>query len=52
MKRWRYSFWGTLTLYECPKCNKKFRYHLDSTDKRKSFVVRLGAYTQTKNLKS
>jgi uncharacterized C2H2 Zn-finger protein len=42
LKRWRYSFWGTY-LHECPRCDKKFRYNLDSTGK-KSFVVRLGAY--------
>jgi transposase-like protein len=46
LKRWKYSFWDVY-LYECPDCNKKFRYQIDLSGKRKAFVMRLGAYARS-----
>ena len=43
LKIWRYRWWDSY-LYECPRCGGRFRYHVDPVGKRKSFVMRLGAY--------
>ena len=45
LKTWRYRWWDSL-LYECPMCDGRFRYHVDPTGRRKSFVMRSGAYAR------
>ena len=45
LKIWRYRWWDSY-LYECPRCGGRFRYHVDPAGKRKSFVMRLGAYAR------
>jgi transposase-like protein len=42
LKTWRYKGWN-FYYYECPKCNKRFRYQVDPTGRRKShIIVKLG----------
>jgi len=41
IKTWKYRFWDVY-FYQCPKCDGKFRYQVDSGGRKKSFVMRVG----------
>lgn len=41
LKVWRYSWWDS-HFYQCPQCKGKFRYHIDPSGQRKSFILRVG----------
>jgi len=41
LKTWKLRWWDVY-LYQCPKCGGKFRYQVDPTGKRRSFIMRLG----------
>ena len=40
LKEWKYNWW-TVYYYECPQCNKKFRFYVDPQGKRKSFIIKV-----------
>ncbi|MEM4452175.1 MAG: hypothetical protein QW182_03085 [Thermosphaera sp.] len=40
LKVWRYKWWYS-HLYECTNCGGRFRYHVDPSGQRKSFIIRL-----------
>jgi len=41
LKTWRYRWWDVY-FYECPKCSGRFRYQVDPSGKRKSYIIRVG----------
>ena len=41
LKTWRYRWWNVY-FYEYSQCSGKFRYQVDPSDKRKSYVMRVG----------
>jgi len=45
LKTWKYAGWDVY-FYQCSKCGKKFRWQVDPTGMKKSYVMKLGAYTK------
>jgi DNA-directed RNA polymerase subunit RPC12/RpoP len=41
LKTWRYRWWNVY-FYECPKCNRRFRYQVDPKGAKKSYVMKIG----------
>lgn len=38
---WKYSFWNVF-YYRCSQCGSSFRYQVDPSGKRRSYVMRVG----------
>ena len=47
LKTWKYVAWDVY-FYECPKCGKRFRYQIDPSGRRKSFVMKLRGYVSVR----
>jgi len=41
LKMWKYRWWNVY-FYECPSCNRRFRYQIDPEGKRKEFIMKMG----------
>jgi DNA-directed RNA polymerase subunit RPC12/RpoP len=41
LKTWKYVLWDVY-FYECPSCKGRFRYQVDPTGRRGSYVIRVG----------
>jgi len=41
LKTWKYAGWDVY-FYQCSNCGKKFRWQVDPTGVKKSFIMRVG----------
>ena len=41
LKTWEYRWWDVY-FHECPKCDGRFRWQVDSSSEYRSYVIRVG----------
>jgi len=43
LKTWKYKWWDVY-LYECPRCEDRFRWQADPEGKRKNYIIKVGKH--------